>query len=185
MPELSIVFIGWFFLAISLVVLTVGGIMLMHLYKTGRLSAAYLQERGAQEIVLIAIWLVGLAAGAGVIYHHDWSRWLLEYFCWVLIVLVVLSGSTRMANLKKEVPDISRRAFFNSLLGVLMFVLPVVLFCAATIFTLRGDEAREHFNPNRSESRSNASSNPSSNPSSSAAPAQPEAASATRPEAEK
>ena len=181
MPELSIVFIGWFFLAISLVVLTVGGIMLMHLYKTGRLSAAYLQERGAQEIVLIAIWLVGLAAGAGVIYHHDWSRWLLEYFCWVLIVLVVLSGSTRMANLKKEVPDISRRAFFNSLLGVLMFVLPVVLFCAATIFTLRGDEAREHFNPNRSESRSNASSNPSS----SAAPAQPEAASGTRPEAEK
>lgn len=185
MPELSIIFIGWFFSAISLVVLTVGGMMLMHLYKTGRLSGAYLQERGAQEIVLIAIWLVGLAAGAGVIYHHDWSQWLLEYFCWVLIVLVVLSGSTRMANLKKEVPDISRRAFFNSLLGVLMFVLPVVLFCAATIFTLRGDEAREHFNPNRSESRSNASSNPSSNPSSSAAPAQPEAASATRPEAEK
>ncbi len=181
MPELSIIFIGWFFSAISLVVLTVGGMMLMHLYKTGRLSGAYLQERGAQEIVLIAIWLVGLAAGAGVIYHHGWSQWLLEYFCWVLIVLVVLSGSTRMANLKKEVPDISRRAFFNSLLGVLMFVLPVVLFCAATIFTLRGDEAREHFNPNRSESRSNASSNPSS----SAAPAQPEAASGTRPEAEK
>lgn len=181
MPELSIIFIGWFFSAISLVVLTVGGMMLMHLYKTGRLTGAYLQERGAQEIVLIAIWLVGLAAGAGVIYHHSWSQWLLEYFCWVLIVLVVLSGSTRMANLKKEVPDISRRAFFNSLLGVLMFVLPVVLFCAATIFTLRGDEAREHFNPNRSESRSN----PSSNPSSSAAPAQPEAASGTRPEAEK
>ncbi len=181
MPELSIIFIGWFFSAISVVVLTVGGMMLMHLYKTGRLSGAYLQERGAQEIVLIAIWLVGLAAGAGVIYHHSWSQWLLEYFCWVLIVLVVLSGSTRMANLKKEVPDISRRAFFNSLLGVLMFVLPVVLFCAATIFTLRGDEAREHFNPNRSESRSNASSNPSS----SAAPAQPEAASGTRPEAEK
>jgi heme/copper-type cytochrome/quinol oxidase subunit 2 len=181
MPELSIIFIGWFFSAISLVVLTVGGMMLMHLYKTGRLTGAYLQERGAQEIVLIAIWLVGLAAGAGVIYHHSWSQWLLEYFCWVLIVLVVLSGSTRMANLKKEVPDISRRAFFNSLLGVLMFVLPVVLFCAATIFTLRGDEAREHFNPNRSESRSNASSNPSS----SAAPAQPEAASGTRPEAEK
>ncbi len=181
MPELSIIFIGWFFSAISLVVLTVGGMMLMHLYKTGRLSGAYLQERGAQEIVLIAIWLVGLAAGAGVIYHHGWSQWLLEYFCWVLIVLVVLSGSTRMANLKKDVPDISRRAFFNSLLGVLMFVLPVVLFCAATIFSLRGDEAREHFNPNRNESRSNASSNPSS----SAAPAQPEAASATRPEAEK
>ena len=181
MPELSIIFIGWFFSAISLVVLTVGGMMLMHLYKTGRLTGAYLQERGAQEIVLIAIWLVGLTAGAGVIYHHSWSQWLLEYFCWVLIVLVVLSGSTRMANLKKEVPDISRRAFFNSLLGVLMFVLPVVLFCAATIFTLRGDEAREHFNPNRSESRSNASSNPSS----SAAPAQPEAASGTRPEAEK
>ena len=149
MPELSIIFIGWFFSAISLVVLTVGGMMLMHLYKTGRLSGAYLQERGAQEIVLIAIWLVGLAAGAGVIYHHSWSQWLLEYFCWVLIVLV----------------------------GVLMFVLPVVLFCAATIFTLRGDEAREHFNPNRSESRSNASS--------SATPAQPEAASGTRPEAEK
>ena len=126
MPELSIIFIGWFFSAISLVVLTVGGMMLMHLYKTGRLSGAYLQERGAQEIVLIAIWLVGLAAGAGVIYHHGWSQWLLEYFCWVLIVLVVLSGSTRMANLKKDVPDISRRAFFNSLLGVLMFVLPVV-----------------------------------------------------------
>ena len=65
MPEFSIIFIGWFFSAISLVVLTVGGMMLMHLYKTGRLSGAYLQERGAQEIVLIAIWLVGLAAGAG------------------------------------------------------------------------------------------------------------------------
>ena len=74
MPELSIIFVGWFFSAISLVVLTVGGMMLMHLYKTGRLSGAYLQERGAQEIVLIAIWLVGLAAGAGVIYHHDWSQ---------------------------------------------------------------------------------------------------------------
>jgi len=82
---------------------------------------------------LTALFLGGMAGGAGVLLGKSWSRPVLEFFCWVLMALLSLSAFGRW----RAAPP--PRTLFA--LSLAMFVLPVIAVCVATIVTLRGETA--------------------------------------------
>jgi len=142
LDPLSLRFIGWFFTLIPAVALVVGAVILMSLYRSGGLERRYAEQSVWNDLVLLTIWVAGLMGGIGVLLGQSWSRPLLEFFCWVLSALALLSGATRLYTLKK----ISGGEPVNWLragVGVLAVVAPIVALCAATILTLRGDMARQ------------------------------------------
>ena len=77
--------------------------------------------------------VAGLAGGLGVLLEKSWSRWVLELFCWVLIFLCFMSGYGRWRALPPP------RGLL--VLSMVLFFVPVLLVCAATILTLRGETA--------------------------------------------
>ncbi len=74
-------------------------------------------------------WILGLAGGVGILLGKTWSAVVLEFFCWVLIVLVTLTAVSRFRA--AEPPRITLG------LSLALFVVPVLAFCGATIYTLR------------------------------------------------
>ena len=73
------------------------------------------------------------SGGLGVLLEKSWSRWVLELFCWVLIFLCFMSGYGRWRALPPP------RGLL--VLSMVLFFVPVLLVCAATILTLRGETA--------------------------------------------
>ena len=92
--ELSLAFIGWFFALTSAGALVFGGLLVLMLVRAGDLERRYLSYSVWNDLVLAAIWVLGLAGVIGVIRLQPWGRYLLELFCWALIVLVPLSGAS-------------------------------------------------------------------------------------------
>jgi len=77
-----------------------------------------------------------------VLLGQSWSRPLLEFFCWVLSALSLLSGATRLYSLKRANGSAPIN-WLSAIAGVLVVVAPIVALCAATILTLRGETARQ------------------------------------------
>ena len=50
------------------------------------------------DSLLFGIWILGLAGGIGVLLDKAWSRPVLELFCWVLMVLLLLSAGQPLAR---------------------------------------------------------------------------------------
>ena len=140
MEPLSLRFVGWFFTLVPAAALAVGGIILYMMFRSGGLARRYAEESLLSDLTLIGVWLAGLAGGIGVMQGRQWSLWVLEFFCWVLCVMVLLSGATRLLSLHRagETPAKWAAAFF----GVTLVALPVLAMCGATIYTLRSDLAR-------------------------------------------
>jgi len=90
--ELSLAFIGWFFTLASTGALVLSAALIGTLLKSGDLSRRYLGYSFWNDLVLGAIWVLGLAGGIGVIRLQPWGRYLLELFCWALIVLALLAA---------------------------------------------------------------------------------------------
>ena len=91
MELLPLGFIGWFFTGMSAAVLVVGAAVVSWLHRSGRLGARYLQGIVWGDVLLLAIWVLGLAGGIGVLQRATWGRFALELFCLVLIALTVLT----------------------------------------------------------------------------------------------
>ena len=72
----------------------------------------------------------------------SWSLWLLEFFCWVLCVLVILSGAHRLFVLKREAGETPVN-WVTAVAGVVAVALPFLALCGATILTLHSDVARQ------------------------------------------
>ncbi|HEY6241389.1 MAG TPA: hypothetical protein VIW78_11195 [Burkholderiales bacterium] len=144
--ELPLAFVGWFFTLVSAGALALGGLLVLMLLRAGDLERRYLSYSIWNDLVLAAIWVSGLAGGIGVIRLQPWGRYLLELFCWALIVLLLLSAASRLYAVARERgPEAPPVNWLGAIAGVTLIVIPTVAICAATIVTLRSPEALKAF----------------------------------------
>src|SRR6266849_1535074 len=93
--QLSLAFIGWFFTLICAGALALGAALIAIMARAGDLERRYLGYSIWNDLLLAAIWVLGLAGGIEVLRLQPWGRYLLELFCWALIVLAPLSAASR------------------------------------------------------------------------------------------
>jgi hypothetical protein len=130
---LNLSLMGWLFALGAGFALLLGSwiIVTMHLSNEG--VRRHLIARVLDDSLLFGIWILGLAGGIGVLLEKSWSRWVLELFCWTLMVLCVLSAFNRW----RATPP--PRGIL--LLSLILFVFPLLAICVAAILTLRGETA--------------------------------------------
>jgi hypothetical protein len=145
MDGFSLDFIGWFYvIACSLAILGGAGILLF-LKSRNQLQVRYKDYSIWNDVMLMVIWAIGLGGSLGVLDRSVWGQWLLQLFCWMLIALVTTSGATRLYTLRKLAGGLTRADWMNSVIGVIFVIVPIVMFCLATIMSLRTEEARLAF----------------------------------------
>ena len=142
MELLTLRFIGWFFTLVPAAALSIGALILFRLFRAGGLARRYAEQSLWNDLNLLAIWTAGMLGGIGVLQGKSWALWLLEFFCWVLCVLVLLSGTYRLLALHRAEGETPRK-WVAAVAGVVFVALPILAFCGATIFTLRSDAARQ------------------------------------------
>lgn len=132
MELLSLPLIGWLFSVVSGIALALGVLIIVLHYRRDearRQAGKWLPG----DVLLFAIWFFGLAGGIGVLLGKAWSRPMLEFFCWVLMAMLLLSCWT---SLRAAPPPRGLRA-----VSMALFATPVIAVCIATIVTLRGAAA--------------------------------------------
>ena len=132
MDLLNLELIGWLYSVVSGLVLAIGILLVGLLYGTDE-TRGLVGKRILDDALLFFIWVFGLAGGVGVLLGKAWSRPTLEFFCWTLMVLLLMSCWSR---LRLAPPPRNMRA-----IQLALFVMPVVAFCIATILTLRSETA--------------------------------------------
>ena len=141
---ISLTFLGWFFLVTSAVVLAIGIAVLRYLQLEGKLKQRYENYSLWNDVFLLGIWIIGLIGGLGVINGKALGGTLLEYFCYVLIVLVIVNSMTRIKLLKQQhasAPTAGPFSWPAAIAGALLVILPVVAMCIGAIYTLHSDAA--------------------------------------------
>lgn len=131
--------IGWSFLAITLIGLLVGAYLVAMLSRADEDARKHLARNAWTEMVMFGIWIAGFAGSIGVLMGRLWGRGLLELFCWVLIILCVLTGAQKSLHAWRT----NQRP---ALLGIALFIAPVLIACGAAIFELRAEAANTWFN---------------------------------------
>jgi ribose/xylose/arabinose/galactoside ABC-type transport system permease subunit len=144
-PTLPLTFIGWFFAIVSFAALALGTLLLHQLFRSGKIPPEYLQSRIISDFALLLVWLIGLASAFALLNGYSWGRTGLEYFCWVLIALVLLSGFTRLASYRQhpQGQGLTPRGWIVAVGGVMLVALPLIALCGVSILTLRSDEVRQ------------------------------------------
>lgn len=132
MDLLSLPLIGWLFSVSSGIALALGMLIIGLHFRRGE-ARAQIGNWLLGDVLLFAIWFFGLAGGIGVLLGKSWGRPTLEFFCWVLMALLLMSCWTR---LREAPPPRGMRA-----VSMALFVVPVYAVCIATILTLRGENA--------------------------------------------
>ncbi|MGB5081422.1 MAG: hypothetical protein WBO23_11845 [Burkholderiales bacterium] len=144
--ELPLPFIGWFFTLASVAALGLGAVLILILVRSGELYRRYLSYSIWNDLLLAAIWALGLVGGIGVLRLAPWGRYLLELFCWALIVLLALSAATRLYALRDpREPGAPPVNWIAAIAGLMVVVVPLIVLCAATILTLRSPETYKVF----------------------------------------
>jgi hypothetical protein len=143
--ELSLAFIGWFFTLICAGALALGAALIVIMASAGDLQRRYLGYSVWNDLVLAAIWVLGLAGGIGVLRLQPWGRYLTELFCWALIVLMLLSAASRFYALRQPNPGAPPVNWLGAIAGATLVLVPLLAICAATIVTLRSPEAMKAF----------------------------------------
>ncbi len=133
MDLLSLPVIGWLYAAGCGIALLFGTWLTIAVYVTGEAGRRALAARLLDDMMLYTIWLAGMAGGIGVLLDKAWSRWVLELFSWVLIILAFMSAYGRWRTMPPP------RGLL--LLSLALFLVPLLLLCGATILTLRGETA--------------------------------------------
>jgi len=133
MDLLSLSLIGWLFTIGSALALILGGWLIAVIHLRDEVARKALAARVLDDTVLFGVWILGLAGGSGVLLDKSWSRPVLELFCWVLMVLVFLSAFSRWRAAQRPRGMLA--------VSLALFVLPIAVFCVATILTLRGETA--------------------------------------------
>ena len=143
-PPLPLAFIGWFFAIASFAALAIGVLLLHQLFRSGKIPPEYLQSRIISDFALLVVWFIGLVSAFGLLNGFPWGRTGLEYFCWVLIALTLLSGGTRLASYRRHPQGqrLTPRGWIVAVAGVLLVALPLVALCGVSILTLRSDQVR-------------------------------------------
>jgi hypothetical protein len=137
-PTLPLAFIGWFFAILSFAALLLGVLLLQQLFRSGKMPPGYLQTRIVNDLALLLVWLIGLVSAFGLLNGYAWGRAGTEYFCWVLIALILLSGGTRLASYRRQGVELTPRGWVVAAAGVTMVAVPLMVLCGVSIHTLRG-----------------------------------------------
>lgn len=137
MDSLPLELIGWIFTIACAAALLLGAWLIIGVHRSGAEARSRLAARVLDDTILFAIWILGLVGGIGVLRQKSWAPMVLELFCWTLMVLVGLSIWTRLRG--SEPP----RTML--ILSILLFTVPIVVVCVATVLTLRSDAARAVF----------------------------------------
>ena len=141
--ELPLAFIGWFFTLTSAAALVLGAALIFMLVSAGGAHRRQLSYSLVNDVMLAAVWVLGLFGGIGVIRLQPWGRYLLELFCWALIVLLVLSAVSRVYALRR--PEAEPVNWVGAIAGITLVLIPALAICTATIITLRSPEALKAF----------------------------------------
>jgi len=141
--ELPIAFIGWFFTLTSAAALVFGAALIFMLVRAGGMHRRQLSYSFVNDVMLAAVWLLGFFGGIGVIRLQPWGRYLLELFCWALMVLLILSAVSRIYALRR--PEAQPVNWLSAIAGITLVLIPTIAICAATIITLRSPEALKAF----------------------------------------
>jgi 4-hydroxybenzoate polyprenyltransferase len=138
-------FVAWFFTIVPLVAIVAGALLLRLLQKQGRLSERYLKNYSVwNDIALLFIWGMGFLGGLGTLNRKPWGVTTLEYFCWVMIVLTVVTSLTRLKMLREEharARHTQPMKWGAAIAAAMIAVSPIVMFLGAAISTLHGDAA--------------------------------------------
>lgn len=134
MDLLDLQLIGWLYAVTCALALGLGVWIVVTLHYGGEGARKPLAKRLLEDFFLFAIWFLGLAGGIGVLLGKSWSLWVLELFCWTLIILFLLSAVSRW----RATPP--PRGLLLVSLG--LFFVPLAVFCLFTIATLRGETAQ-------------------------------------------
>ena len=129
MTPLPLPLLGWMYTVVCALALLLGAWLVIGVHFSGDEARKRLATRVIDDAVLFGIWILGLAGGIGVVLGKSWSTLVLEFFCWVLIVLVSMTAVSRFRA--AEPPRIMLA------LSLLLFLVPVLAFCGVTIYTLR------------------------------------------------
>ena len=142
-PTLPLAFVGWFFAIVCFAALAIGVLLLLQMFRSGKIPPEYLQSRIVGDFALLAVWLIGLVSAFGLLNGASWARTGLEYFCWVLIALTLLSGGTRLAAYARHPQGqaLTPRGWIVAVAGVMLIAMPLIVLCGVTILTLRGEPA--------------------------------------------
>ena len=129
MTPLPLPVVGWLYTLLCASALLIGAWLIIGVHFSGDQARKQLASRVLDDAILFGIWILGLAGGIGVLREKSWSGAVLEFFCWVLMVLVTLTAVSRFRA--AEPPRITLG------LSLSLFSVPVLAFCGATIYTLR------------------------------------------------
>jgi hypothetical protein len=121
--------IGWLYTLVCGSALALGAWLVIGVHFSGEDARRQLASRVIDDALLFGIWILGLAGGIGVVLGKSWSAVVLEFFCWVLMLLVAMTAVSRFRA--AAAPRITLG------LSLALFVVPVLAFCGATIYTLR------------------------------------------------
>jgi hypothetical protein len=129
LAPLSLPVIGWLFTVLSALALALGAWLVIGMHYSGEDARRQLASRVIDDTVLFGIWILGLVGGIGVLAGASWSGAVLEFFCWVLMVLLMLVAISRFRAAPKPRGTLG--------LSLAVFVVPVLALCGATIYSLR------------------------------------------------
>lgn len=129
MVALSLPVIGWLFTLLSALALALGAWLVIGMHFSGEDSRRQLASRALDDAMLFGIWILGLAGGIGLLLGTSWSGPVLEFFCWVLMGLVTLVAISRYRAAPPPRGTLG--------ISLVMFVVPVLALCGATIYSLR------------------------------------------------
>lgn len=133
MELLPLAVIGWALVVASGGAIALGGWLIAGMLRRGGELRDHVASRVLDDFVLFGIWMLGFAGGVGLLLLKPWSRWAVELFCWAVTVLLLMSSYSRLRVVE---PPRS-----HAVMGHLLFLIPVIAFCAATILTLRSESA--------------------------------------------
>lgn len=143
MPELSITFVAWFFMIASTVALVIGAFLITALMRAEESIRRVLANHAWNEMLLFGIWIMGFIGSWGLLGRNAWGRDMLELFCWVFGALVFLTGITRLRQMREQMRKGVPVNVNAGILGIVLFVVPILLFCWGAIVTLKSDQARQ------------------------------------------
>lgn len=146
MEPLPLALVGWLYTGLSLVALGLGALTIIAMHRSGERERLLLARTALNDALLFGIWILGLAAGVGVLRMASWARGLMEFFCWVLIPLVIVSALNRLLVAKREHEAAGERMpWVPAIAGILVIAAPLVALSAATIHTMRSEAAQQAF----------------------------------------
>ena len=137
MDSLPLPVIGWVFTVACGAALLVGAWIIIGIHRSGPEARRRLAARVLDDTLLFSIWILGLAGGIGILRQKSWAPLVLELFCWTLAILVGLSSWQRL-----RVATPPRTLLIVS---IVLFAIPIVVICIATVLTLRSDAVRAVF----------------------------------------